>query len=105
MTEGWKCPGCDACYAPFVPKCDTCGPHVKITINPTIQMPECEHTWGSARTNGVFCTICGTQQMPAPPTTTTCGGRWTAKSVCQYCGAPDWGEHAFNCGRHYNDND
>lgn len=24
MNEGWKCPGCGCCYAPFVTKCPRC---------------------------------------------------------------------------------
>lgn len=26
---GWRCPGCGACYAPFVPQCMHCTPTVK----------------------------------------------------------------------------
>jgi uncharacterized OB-fold protein len=37
---GWKCPGCGACYAPFVSKCSNCGPQtVKTTAWPNPPRP------------------------------------------------------------------
>lgn len=24
--EGWRCPGCGRCYAPFIPQCESCNP-------------------------------------------------------------------------------
>lgn len=35
MNEGWRCPGCGRCYAPFVSKCEQCG---AFTSEP-LQMP------------------------------------------------------------------
>ncbi len=51
---GWKCPGCSRCYAPWVPKCDTCG-----GVSGTITTIPCQHTWGSWTDMGVSCTKCG----------------------------------------------
>lgn len=42
MNDGWKCPGCGRCYAPWMPECTKCGP------------PKAE-TPGSPR-----CGVCGT---------------------------------------------
>ena len=65
LDKGWQCPGCDKCYAPFVSRCATCGvSETKITINPTVQMPSCEHQWGTERTTlGRLCILCGTQEV------------------------------------------
>jgi hypothetical protein len=73
MIEGWECPKCGQVFAPFVKKCDTCiGNTTKITINPPIQIPECQHIWGGMATSGVYCTLCGTQQMSPLPSSTVC---------------------------------
>ena len=92
MIEGGKCPGCGQIFAPFVKKCDTCvGTKINQFINP-IPMPKCEHTWGAPRTHGTFCTLCGVQQIPPPPATTTCRAvyqegqhDWLGSSHGDYC--------------------
>ncbi len=92
INEGWKCPGCGVCFAPFVLKCDTCGGD---QINPPgwvrlDDVVECVHIWGAPQINGTFCTICGMQQIPPPPPMTTCSsenGRheWMGSSHGDYC--------------------
>ncbi len=37
---GWRCPGCQQCFAPTTPKCDTCGP-ATITTTGTNQWTQC----------------------------------------------------------------
>ncbi len=60
MNEGWKCPGCGTCYAPWVPKCDTCvGTSTTQWIPSSIVIQECEHVWGEPGTLGVTCDKCG----------------------------------------------
>ena len=101
MIEGWKCPGCGACFAPFVKKCDTCiGTSITINpINPVIQMPtkpywyvcpSCEVPYHREHAN-----TCGTQQVP--PTTTFESENFLGH--CLSCGAPYWSDHASTCGR------
>ncbi len=29
--QGWQCPGCGSCYAPFISKCTICGPKTTTT--------------------------------------------------------------------------
>jgi hypothetical protein len=43
MNDGWKCPGCGACYAPWVPSClGCCGKAVaRETAWPQLQEPKC----------------------------------------------------------------
>lgn len=48
---GWKCPGCGACYAPFVHKCQSCGPKATTTTTgapfspPPFYAPAGQHPW------------------------------------------------------------
>lgn len=32
VQKGWECPRCNSVYAPFVPKCMTCGPTLKYEV-------------------------------------------------------------------------
>ncbi len=120
MIEGWKCPGCGACFAPFVKKCDTCIGNTVNNYTQPIPLPPCQHIWGALQTNGTFCTLCGVQQIPPPPSTTTCRAvfkegqhDWLGSSdgdycidcgvteyevPCLGCGAPpNWKDHPSNC--------
>ncbi len=49
MTEGWKCPGCGSCYAPFVQKCSECGPvvveNVELDLMPGKVIPVPNQPW------------------------------------------------------------
>ena len=35
MTDGWKCPGCGKCYAPWVYSCESCGKNMVVTTPTT----------------------------------------------------------------------
>ena len=54
LSDGWKCPGCGACYAPFVQKCDSCGPATAVTI-----VGGCNHDLTVESTAGRVCAKCG----------------------------------------------
>jgi hypothetical protein len=60
---GWQCPGCDKCYAPWMPRCDDCGS--KITF--TDISGGCEHVYVQS-TAGLTCGKCH-QLMPSYPNT------------------------------------
>jgi uncharacterized OB-fold protein len=82
MSEGWKCPGCGSCFAPWVAKCDTCGqmiPSVIFRILPTAEAttPPCLHLRQEATTAGMRCVDCG-EQIAWPPWSgeLTAGGSW-----------------------------
>ena len=36
MREGWRCPGCGRCWAPFVVSCSECE---KVAAKPATRMP------------------------------------------------------------------
>ncbi len=77
MNEGWKCPECGTCYAPWVPKCDMCKGNTLQWIPSPIVIQECEHIWGEPGTSafGVTCEKCGQlQNGPQPFTITTTDG-------------------------------
>lgn len=59
MNEGWKCPGCGSCYAPWKAKCDVCVPSQAYTIQ---SIPTCNHEWYSD-TAGTRCSKCGIDQF------------------------------------------
>ncbi len=49
-NQGWKCPGCSACYAPHVEECKRCAPDEKqaaqpFTIQPPCPMPHYPPVW------------------------------------------------------------
>lgn len=61
--DGWKCPGCGACFAPWMAKCDRCPPQT-VTTPGTISVPGffwplCVHEWGEPNSAGRQCTKCG----------------------------------------------
>ena len=46
MREGWRCPGCGTCYAPWMPKCEKCPREVKAQpLYPAIEIPQCDHDY------------------------------------------------------------
>lgn len=69
LSDGWKCPGCGACYAPWVLKCDSCGGgSVVVTIG-------CPHPPDRVyeSTAGRVCGACGAHLgFPSPMFETTC---------------------------------
>ena len=65
MNEGWKCPGCGSCYAPWVPKCSTCTDTVDNRgfhwVPTPLVIEQCDHVWSEPgnSTLGVTCGKCG----------------------------------------------
>ena len=63
MNEGWKCPGCGSCYAPWKAKCEICGPVQDYnTVGSHIVTIPCTHEWYSD-TIGTRCKKCGQYQF------------------------------------------
>ena len=72
LSNGWECPGCHCCYAPWVSKCTSCGP-TKVAWTYTSNTTACEHIWSEPNTAlHQYCTKCG-QTTPHGWTTVRCG--------------------------------
>ena len=87
MNEGWQCPGCGACYAPWVPKCESCS-GINIVVNTTMDnVTQCQHQWSTAQSNGIHCLLCGVPPHPSMSTyqAHTCVHDWINGPDGIYC--------------------
>lgn len=95
-NTGWKCPGCERCYAPWVLKCDTCGGTSETFVVPAVE--ECQHVWGAQTTAGISCIKCGELSKMFDGTITICDKDVSCNvSNCSVCKEP-LSEHFSNCG-------
>jgi hypothetical protein len=53
--EGWRCPGCGHCFAPFMTEC----PHCVTPSFTTSGSVVCEHEYGAETSGGRVCRKCG----------------------------------------------
>lgn len=76
MTEGWKCPSCGTCYAPWVAQCARClGGQTNDVL--------CRHTW-TADTWGMYCLRCGTRITETHPASHPATGTGGFGSIAGY---------------------
>jgi hypothetical protein len=70
VSDGWKCPGCGACFAPWVDECSHCAPWpVQLSGTVTITWPDnmtfCPHLRLEPETSGgQQCLDCGAWIRP-----------------------------------------
>jgi hypothetical protein len=61
MSEGWRCPGCGKCYAPWAGECTTCGkPGFASSDNLAFDFGtcQCQHPSVVWLTDGKRCAAC-----------------------------------------------
>ena len=73
MTQGWECPRCGGCYAPFVQGCPRCQPRSTVAAGSVAAFPTpwgvpCIHDWIGEDTEGSYCRKCG-ERNQCPLTT------------------------------------
>jgi hypothetical protein len=63
MSEGWRCPGCGKCYAPWVGECTTCGQPLTTETSGSItiitERCQCPYPLVIIETAGKHCGHCG----------------------------------------------
>jgi len=70
--NGWQCPRCGACYAPFIAECCRCNSSGGIqSTTGTAEFP-CLHPSLITDSAGVHCAYCGKRILTSQPSIITC---------------------------------
>jgi hypothetical protein len=72
-VNGWTCPKCGACYAPFIGECHRCNsPNTtQIATGTGVPFP-CTHPSVISDSAGLHCAYCGKRIDPTTPPIITC---------------------------------